>query len=217
MTAFRSSPRLLALHALRLRGMGDSVHVARRFQLDVAEVAEHLLDFEAYGWVRRYEFAGARGWTLTEAGRAADERLLAEELVESGAAAAVAEAHAAFLPLNARFQSACTDWQIRPLPGQPMAANDHTDFRWDDRVLDSLASLGRRVAPLCADLSDRLARFDGYARRYAAAMWRARLGGRSWVDGVGFDSCHAVWFELHEDLVATLGLQRGQEQPQLEP
>jgi hypothetical protein len=28
-------------------------------------------------------------------------------------------------------------------------------------------------------------------------------------DGVGEDSCHLVWIQLHEDLLATLGLERG--------
>jgi hypothetical protein len=210
-TPFVSSPRLLTLHALRLKGMGDAGKVARRFLLDRDEVSELLLDFEAYGWVYPVEFAGAGGWTLSEAGRVENERQLADELAESGSDAAVAEAHEAFLPLNAQFQTACTDWQIRPLPGEPMAANDHADFRWDDRVLDALGTLGRRLAPLCGELAGRVARFDGYTDRYAAAMSRVERGERSFVDGIGVDSCHAVWFELHEDLIATLGLQRGQE------
>ena len=33
-------------------------------------------------------------------------------------------------------------------------------------------------------------------------------GRRQYVDGVGIDSCHVVWFELHEDLLATLGIDR---------
>ena len=199
------------MHALRLKGMGDAGKVARRFSLDRDAVTELLLDFEAYGWVQHVEFAGDGGWSLTEAGRVENERQLADELVGSGSAAAVAGVHATFLPLNVRFQAACTQWQIRPLPGEPMATNDHTDFRWDDRVLDELGTLGRRLAPLCGELTGHLARFDGYADRYAAAMARVESGERSWVDGVGLDSCHAAWFELHEDLLATLGLQRGDE------
>jgi hypothetical protein len=31
----------------------------------------------------------------------------------------------------------------------------------------------------------------------------------SGVTEVGGDSCHTVWMELHEDLLATLGLERG--------
>jgi hypothetical protein len=197
------------LHALRLTGMGEPVDVARRFALDRDEVTEHLLDFQALGWVRRVEFAGVRGWTLTEAGRAENERQLAAELAASRVGPVVADVHTSFLPLNARFQAACTDWQIRPLPGDRMAANDHTDLRWDDRVLDTLGSLGRRLQPLCADLARQLARLDGYSDRYATAMSHVERGERSWIDGVGIDSCHVVWFELHEDLIATLGLQRG--------
>ena len=36
-------------------------------------------------------------------------------------------------------------------------------------------------------------------------------GQNAWVDGVGVDSCHTVWMQLHEDLLATLGLDRGEE------
>ena len=97
-----------------------------------------------------------------------------------------------------------------------MAANDHTDHRWDDRVIDELGSLGRRLAPMCAELAGRLQRFDGYAERYAAAISRVERGEQGWVDGVGVDSCHRVWFELHEDLLATLGIRRGEE-PDVSP
>lgn len=102
-----------------------------------------------------------------------------------------------------------TRWQVRPLPGEPLAANDHADARWDDRVLDDLRSVGRALAPLAAGLAAVLARFDGYDARFHAALARADRGEGRWVDGVGIDSCHAVWMQLHEDLLATLGLERG--------
>ena len=54
-----------------------------------------------------------------------------------------------------------------------------------------------------------LARFDGYAQRYDAALTRAIRGQHHWVDGIAVDSCHLVWMQLHEDLIATLGLSRG--------
>lgn len=206
-----SSPTLLALHAVRLLGHGDDAALARRFGLDVGEVAELLLDYEACGWVSRIRSVGGTGWTLTAAGKDADERLLADELVAAGAVEAVAEAHTAFLPLNARFLAACTHWQIRPLPGQPLAANDHTDYHWDSRVIDELVMLRRRLEPIVAGLADRLARFDGYADRYTAAVIRVERGERRWVDALDVDSCHRVWFELHEDLLATLGIERGDE------
>jgi hypothetical protein len=54
-----------------------------------------------------------------------------------------------------------------------------------------------------------LDRFAGYDDRFTAALGQAEAGRLSWVDGVGVDSCHTVWIQLHEDLLATLGLQRG--------
>lgn len=206
-----SSPALLTLHAVRLLGHGDDAGIARRFGLERHEVAELLLDDEAYGWVTRIAFGGSRTWTLTTAGRAADERMLAEELVAAGATEAVTEAHAAFLPLNTRLLAACTHWQIRPLPGQPLAANDHANYVWDSRVIDEFVRLGRYFAPIAADLAAHLARFDGYADRYAAAAKRVDRGEHQWVDAIDVDSCHRVWLEFHEDLLATLGIERGDE------
>jgi hypothetical protein len=207
--AYVSRPADLSLHAVRLLGFADTGVVARRFGQDPEGVLEHLLDFEASGWVTRSEFAGTGGWSLTEAGRAEDERRLAAELDAAGARPVVLEVHAQFVPLNARFLDAATRWQVHPAPGQPMAANDHTDLRWDDRVLHDLASVGGALAPLDAELAGRLARLDGYAGRYRDACLRASRGERRWVDGLGIDSCHTVWMQLHEDLLATLGLERG--------
>jgi len=212
MTADVSDPELLSLHALRLLGSGEAAAAAARFGLDADVVAELLMDFEARGWVSRFEFAGSAGWSLTEAGKAENERLLAVELAARGGVEDVARVHAAFLPLNARFQETATRWQVRPVPGDRMALNDHVDLRWDDRVLDELGSVGRRLAPLAADLSAVLSRCAGYPERYFAARSRVERGEPRWVDAVGIDSCHVVWMQLHEDLLATLGIERGQEQ-----
>ena len=84
--AHPSTPELLTLHAVRLRGMADDAEVAARFELDRSVSDELLLDFEAYGWVTRVDFAGTGGWTLTTAGRREDERRLADELAAVGAA-----------------------------------------------------------------------------------------------------------------------------------
>lgn len=88
-----------------------------------------------------------------------------------------------FLPLNGRFQETVTRWQIRPLPGVPMAANDHTDHSWDDRVLEVLGSLGRRLRPLETETTAVLARFGGYSDRFDLALDQAVRGEARWVDG----------------------------------
>ncbi|CCH76385.1 conserved hypothetical protein [Nostocoides japonicum T1-X7] len=206
-----TDPVTLTLHAVRLLGFGDTGRVAARFALDREEVEEHLLDFEAFGWVRRSGFARHSGWSLTPSGRAENERRLAAEIDGHGLRAVVADVHARFVPLNAAFQDAATRWQVRPFAGDPLAVNDHQDVRWDDRVLESLASVGRRLGPLNATLVEALARFGDYSRRYDHALNRVVRGDHDWVDQVGVDSCHVVWMQLHEDLLATLQLERGQD------
>ncbi|GAA4971095.1 transcriptional regulator [Kineococcus glutinatus] len=204
-----SPPELLVLHAVRLKGFADDRALAARFALDEAATTETLLDLQAFGWVARSEFAGTGGWSLTDAGRAEGERRLAAELDACAGAGVVREVHRVFLPLNARLQRACTDWQLRPTPTDPLAANDHRDPAWDGRVVGELTDLGAELAGLTARLGALLARFGGYDARFAAALGRVRAGDVSWVDRTGADSCHTVWFELHEDLLATLGLARG--------
>jgi len=206
-----SPPELLVLHAVRLKGMPDTDAIARRFSLDREIVENMLSDFETRGWVQRVEFADLSGWTLTDEGREENSRLLAAEGAETDSRAAIAATHSMFVPLNARLLTAMTNWQIRPTQWDPMAANDHTDWGWDERVLKDLASLLRSLQPVCEQLSATLDRMDGYTARLAAALDRVDQGERMWVDQPGIDSFHTIWFELHEDLLATLGMERGQE------
>lgn len=204
-----STPELLVLQAVRVKGIAGLGAVSRRYALDPVMVEELLLDFQAWGWVTRHRYAGAGGWSLTDVGRAEGERLLAEELEASGARDVVQAAHDDFATLDRRFLAAVTAWQIRPAPDDPLALNDHSDWRWDERVVTRLTSVHRRLAPLCAGLAGELERFEGYAERYRRALRRSLEGEQRWVDGTGIDSCHTVWFELHEDLLATLGRERG--------
>jgi len=201
---------LVVLHGLRIKGMAEETALAARFDLNPDLVKELLLDYEVYGWVSRVAFADVRGWALTERGRTEDERRLAAELDESGARTEVEAAHELFVALNSSFLATVTDWQIRPQPSDPLAANDHADQRWDARVVDDLHDLDQRLQPVCAQLVAALQRFNGYTERYFAALERVDHGERSWVAQPTIDSCHTVWMELHEDLLATLGLERGQ-------
>jgi hypothetical protein len=207
--AYQSTPEDLALHGVRVLGFPTTARLASRYRLDAAAAEETLLDFEAQGWVRRLSFAGSSGWSLTETGQLENERRLAAELDRAGARTEVSAVHTVFRPLNSRLGTACTKWQIRPTPADPMAFNDHTDWRWDERILRTLASVGTSFRELCGQLAGCLARFDGYADRYCGALAKAERGQRAWVDGHDRDSCHIVWIQFHEDLLATLGIPRG--------
>lgn len=179
----------LVLHAVRLKGFADTQAVAARFGLDVAETHEELLDGQAFGWVSRSDFAGLSGWSLTEAGRRANTAMLRDELTARGVAAEVERAHEAFLPLNAQAVQVFTAFQLGETDVAPL-----TD------LADRLGSLQDRLTAC-------LPRFSGYHSRFTAALSRVAAEPQ-WVTGVEVDSCHRVWFELHEDLVATLGITR---------
>jgi len=202
------STELLVFHAVRLAGMARSRAVADRFDLDLAEANEILLDQQAFGHVTWHAFGSSAGWSLSAAGRAAGERLLAEELDAADARTSVERLYERFLPLNGRLRTAVTNWQIRPEPDDPSAPNRHRDAVWDSAVLAELGGLSRSLRPIDESLAALLPRFAGYSERFKRALERAVEGDREWVAGVGIDSCHTVWFELHEDFLATLGLAR---------
>lgn len=209
MTAFRSSPDLLAFHGVRVLGSPSVEKLARRFRLDAGVVREALLDAQASGWVRRYDFLGDITWAMTDAGRAEDERLLAVELDAAAAREVVAAAHSDFLPLNALHGEACTKWQLRPTAWDPLGPNDHTDLRWDSAVLDQLEQADAGLAGVCARLTGVLARFDGHAEAHHEALQRVLRGDGAWLDAPDRASCQLVWIQVHEDLLATLGIARG--------
>ena len=209
MPSYLSVPDDLVLHGPRVLGWASSARIAERFDLDFELVEERLLDYEARGWVRPSSFAGSSGWSITDDGRTQNERRLSAELDRAGARDVVTRAHADFGPLNRRFGTACTDWQVRPDRSDPMALNDHTDWGWDERVLDTLAALDTTLRHLCGRLAGHLQRFDSYADRYSSALAKVEAGQRRWVDAPELDSCHTVWIQLHEDLLATLGIARG--------
>ncbi|WP_432869038.1 transcriptional regulator [Microbispora rosea] len=203
-----SAPDLLVLHAVRITGFADTPAIAHRYGLDAATTKEVLRDAGARGWVEHTAFAGTGGWSLTEPGRAENERRLAAELTRVGGADEVRDVYRTFLPLNALLLQACTDWQLRPTAGDRLAVNDHSDPTWDAGVLQELACIDRALTPLVDRLGRVLTRFHGYDTRFATALAHARAGEGAWVDRTDVDSCHRVWFELHEDLLATLGLDR---------
>lgn len=206
-----SDADLLVLHGVRLLGFAGTAAVAARFDLDEAETAEHLEDHRSRGLVTWSSFLDSEGWSLTPRGRAEGERRLAAELDATARRDLVRRGHLDFLELNPRMLRAVSDWQTRPVSGHPFAANDHQDLRWNRRVLGTLAELDTALRPLGAALGGALPRLAGYDVRFTTALARVERGERSWVDALGVDSCHTVWFQLHEDLLATLGLERGRE------
>ncbi len=196
------------LHGLRLKAFPDTDVLAATVGLPEGDVAGLLAGFAEVGLVRRVEGAHITGWSLTADGRREGERRLAAELDAADAREAVRGCYDRFVALNPDLLAVCTDWQMRKDD-----VNDHADAEYDEAVVDRLVDLHVRLRPVLADLRSHLARFAGYSQRLRGALERVTEGERDWFTKPTIDSYHTVWFELHEDLLATLGLERSKEAP----
>ena len=193
---------LLTLHSVRLLGFADTEAVAKRFGQDPQQIERLLIEAGAKGWAARSSFGGSRGWSLTVAGRTENERLLAEELEAAGARPSVTSVHEEFVPLNTDVVTACSQLQLNRLSRENQP-NDGLDQKAHQTFTDAVASF----RALEARLAGALPRFDGYAHRLDQAMANA-ASEPAWLIATDRDSFHRIWFEFHEDLIATLGIQR---------
>jgi hypothetical protein len=205
----RSDPELLVLHTLRLKGFVDADVVA-----SACRQTEHAVDATLES-LRERELVTRRdgrisGWSLTADGRAEGERMLAAELDQLQCRPVVVDAYERFLLLNEPFLAACTRWQLRDgVDG--LNTNDHDDGRYDAAIVAELDRLDDEVQPICSDLAAVLERFSYYNGRFAVARLRVHDGEHDWFTRPMIDSYHTVWFELHENLLATLNLARDTE------
>lgn len=202
-----SEPRLLVLHGLRLKGFGEADDIAALAGLDADTVAKHLDSFAADGLAAHRDGPRLSGWTLTGTGRAEQERALAEELAAAGLRDRIDAAYRRFLALNVAMLELCTAWQML----DDTTINDHTDPAHDAAVLERLMSHHEQLLPILTDLEATFDRFATYRARFEDALTRLRGGDDDWFTKPMIDSYHTIWFQLHEDLLTTLGIDRASE------
>ncbi|WP_326645218.1 transcriptional regulator [Streptosporangium sp. NBC_01755] len=203
--SYSTSVDLLVLHTLRCIGSAGLARVSEAAGLPEPDVESELIDLAVAGLVT-YVPGDFGGWGLTKAGRVEDAERISAELDAAGTRATVAEAYDGFLVLNPELLDLCTAWQLRSVDGV-VIPNDHTDPAYDSRVLDRLAHLDRRADVVCAQLYAAMLRFQRYRVRLTDALTRARSGELDYVTD-SLASYHSVWFQLHEDLLVTLGIPR---------
>ncbi len=203
-----SDPDLRVVHGLRVEGLTDTSGLAAVVGLDEADVGDRLVVLAEAGHAQHRD-RPMPGWTLTREGRCHGEELVAAELDAAGEREAVADLYRRFLGVNRDFLALCTDWQLSDVEEQVL--NDHGDAAYDAAVIARLADADRVVQSICRELAERLARFDGYGRRFSDALGRVQAGEVEWFTRPMIDSYHEVWFKLHEDLLATLGIERARE------
>ncbi len=199
-------PSLLVLHGLRLAGFKAADKVAELVGLAVDDVEAELKGY-ADGGLAQYRDGRISGWSLTAQGRAEGERQLAAELDQAGCRDEVNGCYREFLALNQQMLAVCTDWQM----SDSETLNAHADASYDAQVIARLAELDNQVQPICARLGQRLVRFDGYSGRLSGALAKVQAGETEWFTKPMIASYHTVWFEMHEDLLATLNIDRASE------
>lgn len=204
--AHPSAPGTLVLHGLRLKGFAETDVLAESSGLDDVTVVQALEAFAAEGLVTRKQGVEVSGWVLTPQGRADHEKRLADELDAAGTRADIEALYGRITVLNPVLLQACTDWQLRD--GR---LNDHADGAHDAAVVARLVDVHEQALTVVDGLTALLDRFAGYRPRLQWAVDRVRTGEGAWFDKPLTDSYHTVWFELHEDLLATLGLERAAE------
>jgi hypothetical protein len=208
--AYPADPQLVVATCVRLKGFADVGPIVSASGLSTHEVEPVLKELGERGLARHRE-GRVSGWTLTPDGRALHAKLVAAELAVAGCGGAVEAAYKEFLAFNPRLLATASAWQLRQENGQAVV-NDHTDADHDKRVLNDLRGLHDDALPLVENLGALLARFGYYGSRLTAAVERVEAGEKEWFTKPLIDSYHTVWFELHEDLLSTLGKERASEE-----
>ena len=192
------------LMALRVQGIAavERVAVAAGTSVDEAESRLDALKDEGLADERAGRVSG---FTLTAEGAEAVERLLAAEGLRGDQE--LTECYERFVLINERVLKASTDWQLRR-DGAFEVANDHSDPHYDASVIDCLCELHARAKRCLETIACRAPRFAHYVPRLDRCVERLCEGDHSAFTGLLAESYHTVWFELHQDLLLTLGLER---------
>lgn len=201
----------VVLHALRLKGFAETDAIAASLDQPVDVLADLLGRLAAAGMVLRRD-GRVSGWALTPQGRVRHAREVAAAMADPERRARLEDVYQRFLPLNRRALAVCTDWQMRTVDGRPVI-NERDDPAYDAEVVTRLVELDAEAQPLCAELASIVDWFGGYGFRLANALARVQAGDFDWFTLPVIDSYHTVWFELHEDLLSTLGIERSKEEP----
>lgn len=199
---------LRVLHTLRCIGVSSEERVASASGLAARDTTDRLHRLADRG-LAELGPGPFGGWGLTEDGRVKVQKLVGVELDLTDSRANVRRCYESFLGFNPKLLQVCTDWQMRTL-GQSHILNDHLDPDYDAKVLTRLMRIDDASQQICADLAGRLARFGVYGPRLSRALERVLAGEHAYVADT-FESYHTVWFQLHEDLLVTLGISRDDE------
>jgi hypothetical protein len=194
----------LVLHALRVRGMAGPDAIEEAWGVEAA--GSHLERLSNEGCCSFRETPRASGYLLLPPGRDRHASLLDEYRSQLPAEAlpALEEVYGRFEPINGDFKDLCSRWQMRG-----SAMNDHSDAAYDEDRIGELEELHGRFLPIVMRAAKAVPHYGSYPARFRQALRRlSEDGDLEYFTKPFIDSYHTIWFEFHEDLIATLGRQR---------
>lgn len=195
---------LAALMALRVQGLTPRERLGHALGCDATAAADRVRPLVDDGLC--VERTGRMaGFTLTQLGTDALDKALADEALRGSDD--LAAAYERFLDLNRRLLRVASEWQVRR-HGNIEAANDHTDPIYDAEVIGRLVELHDAAKVVLRRMRKVAGRFGTYLSRLDGCVARLEDGDRSAFTAPMAESYHTVWFELHQDLLLTLGLER---------
>jgi hypothetical protein len=192
-----ADPSLDLLQALRIKGLATEPDMEDSLGAAPGSLAEPLAELEREGLVERTGEGEPYRRLLTAAGLDRHTELAAARRDEDE----IEILYAVFLELNQPVKQAVSNWQ----------AGDQDAADTEDAI-EELDELAAQLAEAEAMTDRGRWRFAAYADRLTAALAKARDGERRFIDDPTTASFHTVWFELHEDLLLTLGKSRGEEE-----
>jgi pyruvate,orthophosphate dikinase len=193
------------LICLRIKGFAKVEALAVALGVAPDEVSSALESLIGVGEAEDTR-VGAR---LTPSGKARADAILAGERTHADAIRIAADVER-FNPLNLTFKQLMSRWQMREVDGKQVR-NDHSDAEYDTQVMKAFADIHVEVETILASITDTVARFGDYSRRFGAAWEKARDGDIRYVAATDLDSYHTIWFELHQDLIGLSGTTRAKE------
>lgn len=194
---------LLALHGLGVKKAGSFEEIGRIMGLAPDKVEAVFVAASADGFI-----VGARGtFMLTPAGHAKLKEVYAISFKDLRENESFVKGYERFELVNRKLLALFTAWQAVTKAGTSVP-NDHSDFEYDNRIIDDLGVIHERSQPIITSFSRELPRFSIYEERLSAAYDKVLSGQTEYVSGVRLDSYHTIWFELHEDLLRLLGKTR---------
>lgn len=184
--------RIEVLQYLAMHGIGQIAELEA--EVDVESAGATLESLKADGLVEEDGF-----WYLTPSGETRLDKLCRERF----SPAQIQEIEAIFFEfeeLDQQFKSLSETWQNAP------AASEDAN-----QAIEELTVLHTDLKGLFSELeSDTHAVYAQYLDRLETAHDRIRDGETTFFTGTDVESYHNVWFELHDDLLRTLGRERNE-------